>query len=418
MRFQAPRGTQDILPGTSHAWRRIEQEFTRWVLLHGYRELRTPAFEDTELFVRTSGDTSDIVTKQMYTFVDKGGRSITLKPEGTAPAMRALLEHGLCPPGAVTRLFYITPIFRYERPQKGRLRQAHQLGLELVGSASPEADAEVIALTVGFYRRIGIGSARVLLNSLGRAQCRASFRQAVLEHARPFLADQPEEFRARAEANPLRLLDSKDPDVQRAMQGGPSVLDHLEPESKARFEELQRLLTEAGVEYEVRPDIVRGLDYYTETVFEVQSGALGAQSALCGGGRYDDLIHELGGPATPSVGVAMGIERALLVLEASGGLWPSERLDAYVACAGEEARSVARGVCRRLREAGVSCVMDLDGRSLKAQMKQADRLAAKRVVLIGEEELAAGEATVRDLSDGTQRRVPFAHLALELGATP
>jgi histidyl-tRNA synthetase len=415
MRFQAPRGTNDVLPGDSHRWIDLENQFRSLAALYGYREIRTPVFEETDLFVRSSGETSDIVSKQMYSFEDKGGRNITLKPEGTAPAMRAVIEHNLCPQGTVARLSYVTPIFRYERPQKGRYRQAHQVGLELLGSASPAADAEIVEMTVRFYERLGLPGVQVLLNSLGRDECRTRFREAILQHAEPYLRDQSDEVRAKAQKNPLRLLDSKDPAVHEALSGVPPVTDFLEEESQRRFDELQALLSEAGVPYRVAPEIVRGLDYYTETVFEVQSSKLGAQSALCGGGRYDDLIRQLGGPQTPAVGVGMGIERALMVLEEEGLAIPVEGVDVYLVLAGPEAAVRGRELVRTLRESGISVVLDLEVRSLKAQLRQADRSGARHALILGEDELAKGTVQVRHLASGEQGEEAMDGLAKRLG---
>ena len=386
------------------------------VHLYGYREIRTPTFEETDLFVRTSGETSDIVSKQMYSFVDKGGRSVTLKPEGTAPAMRALIEHGLLSPGQVQRLYYITPIFRYERPQKGRLREAHQVGLELVGSPSPAADAEVIEVTVRFYEALGIKEISVLLNSLGRAECRARYREALLHHAEEFLRTQNTELREKIEKNPLRLLDSKDPDVKDALAGLPPVTQFLEEDSKRRFDELQALLTESAVKFTPAPDIVRGLDYYTETVFEVQSAGLGSQNALCGGGRYDDLIAELGGSPTPSVGVAMGIERALMVAEDEGRCAAEPRLDAFVVAAAPEHEEEARRIAACCRRHGIAASLDLDAHSLKSRLKQADRSGARYAVIIGDDEAASGTVSLRDLAAGRQESIPKESLIDALGA--
>ncbi|MCB8932732.1 MAG: histidine--tRNA ligase [Chthonomonadaceae bacterium] len=415
MRFQAPRGTEDVLPGDSYRRRRLENEFLALAERYGYREIRTPVFEDTELFVRSSGETSDIVTKQMYTFLDKGDRSLTLKPEGTAPAMRAVIEHNLCPPGSVARLSYVTQIFRYERPQKGRLRQAHQVGLELVGSEAPEADAEVIELTVRFYERLGL-EATVLLNSLGRETCRAAYREALLAFAKPLLQDLPEEVRARAEANPLRLMDSKDPKMIAAMAEAPTIETCWEPEARERHERVVALLDEAGVRHGFEPALVRGLDYYTETVFEVQSEAIGAQSALCGGGRYDGLVKELGGPATPAVGVAMGIERALLAMEAAGVCWSEPGADAF-AIAMPGCEGALRDQVRALRADGIRVLVDLEARSFNAQLRQAGKSGARFAMILGDDELASGTATLRDLASGEQRQVPFDEVARTLRET-
>lgn len=411
MRFQAPRGTHDILPSESHRWQRLETVFRELAELYGYREIRTPAFEDYELFARTSGETSEVVNKQMYDFRDKGDRHIALKPEGTAPAIRAYLEHSLGGQGTVTRLWYLTPFWRYERPALGRFRQAHQFGLELIGSPSPEADAEVISMTVEFYRRIGIGGLRVLLNSIGRAETRARYREALLAHAAPFLARAEPEVRERAEKNALRMLDSKDPAIKEALADAPKVTDYLEESSRKNFDRLQTLLSRENVNYTLAPEIVRGLDYYTDTVFEVQSDDLGANNSLCGGGRYDNLVQELGGPPTPAVGVGIGAERALIVLEAMGVEIEPTRLTAYVVAATESAREPVAQVAAELRAKGIPAVTDLDARSLKSQLKQADRLAARYAVLIGEDELAAGVVTVRDLGTGEQRSVPRTALA-------
>lgn len=407
MRFQAPRGTADVLPAESHRWAWLESEFRALTALFGYKEIRTPTFEDTALFVRTSGETSDIVSKQMYTFMDKGDRSITLKPEGTAPAIRAVVEHNLCPPGTVTRLSYITPVFRYERPQKGRLREPHQVGLELLGSSSPEADAEVVEVVVEFYRRLGISDVQVALNTLGRDECRARFREAILAHAKGFLATQTVEIQHRVQQNPLRLLDSKDPEAIAAMSDGPVVTDFLEDDSRDHFEKLQRLLSDAGVSYRLAPEIVRGLDYYTQTVFEVHSDKLGSQSALCGGGRYDRLVEELGGAPTPSVGVGLGIERALLVLDAMAASPPEPSPVAFLAQATDAARSTVLSLARTLRAANVSAVVDPEAKSLRSQLRQADKIGAQYSIVIGDEEMSRGVVQLKDLAGGSQTEVPI-----------
>jgi histidyl-tRNA synthetase len=408
MRFQAPRGTQDVLPGDSHKWLHLEKTFRDLVALHGYQEIRTPTFEDTDLFVRTAGETSDIVSKQMYTFLDKGDRSITLKPEGTAPAMRALIEHSLCPPGTVVRMSYITPVYRYERPQKGRLREPHQFGLELVGSSAPAADAEIIEVTVHFFEKVGVPDLFVLINSIGRQECRSGYRLAILEYAEPFLKDQTEEFRARVSKNPFRLLDSKDPEIQELLKGLPPISIYWEEDSRARFESLQRLLTDAGVPFRVAPEIVRGLDYYTETVFEVHSNYLGAQSALCGGGRYDNLIKELGGSDLPSVGVGIGVERTMIVCDQVGSFPEAPAPRVYVVAAGEPAFDEAQRLTRELRNAGISCLCDLEPRSMKAQLRQADKANVRYAAILGEDEIAKGVVQMRDLSKGEQNEVPRA----------
>lgn len=406
MPFQSPRGAEDVLPSDIHRWLHVEGVFRELTARYGYSEIRTPTFEETEVFTRSAGDTSDIVTKQMYEFTDRGGRSMTLKPEGTAGIVRAIVQHNLCPAGTVARLSYIIPIFRYERPQKGRLREAHQVGLELVGSASPAADAEVIEITVRFYQLLGISNVRVMLNSIGRAECRARYRDVILSHVAAYLADLDAESREKVQKNPLRVLDSKDPSAKVALEGLPPITDYLEDESRANFEKLQELLTEANVPYVVSPDIVRGLDYYTDTVFEVQSTNLGSQSALCGGGRYDDLIKQLGGAATPSVGVAMGIERALIVLEAEKIEPEKIRPRVFVVSADASAEPTARSVVRRLREGGVATVNDVDARSMKSQLRQADKSGARFAVIVGSDELAKNILLVRDLAQGTQREIP------------
>jgi len=401
MRFQAPRGTEDVLPAQSHRWQFVERTFAELARRYGYREIRTPTFEDTDLFVRSSGETSEVVSKQMYSFIDKGGREITLKPEGTAPAMRALIEHSLCPPGTVERMYYITPVFRYERPQKGRLREPHQVGLELVGSSSAAADAEIIELTVRYFQAIGLSGVRAQINSLGRSECRTKFREAILKFAAPILKDSEPEFRAKAEKNPLRLLDTKDPALLEALQGAPPVTSFLEPESKVRLEAIQELLGEADVPYLLDTGIVRGLDYYTETVFEVHAEGIGAQSALCGGGRYDDLVTELGGSPTPSVGMGAGIERALLAMELVGADAPEPKADAFLIGSSETAAQVRKTV-RELRNAGLCILQDIDFRSWKSQLRQADKSGARFAIILGEDEAKAGNLTLKDLSSGEQ----------------
>jgi histidyl-tRNA synthetase len=405
MKFQSPRGTEDILPADVYRWHFLENTFRQLAAVYGYREIRTPTFEDTNLFLRSVGETSDIVTKEMYEFKDKGDRSMTLKPEGTAGAMRAVIQHSLCPLGTVGRFYYITPIFRYERPQKGRLREPHQVGLELIGVGSPAADAETIEMTSRFYGLLGLGAVTVGLNSIGREECRSRFKEVILVHFANYLSDQPDEFRQRVERNPLRLLDHKDSAVREQLTELPPITDFLEPDMRSHFEELQLILSERKVAFELKPQIVRGLDYYTGTVFEVVSSSLGAQDALCGGGRYDNLAQELGGQPTPSVGVGIGIERALLAMEALKVPVEEPRPEFFAVVASPVAKRWLEELGDQLRAQGRAVIFDLEGKNLKSQLKQAAKYNARFALIVGEDELANGSVTLRDLDAGTQNPV-------------
>lgn len=403
MRFQAPRGTEDVLPADSAKWRRLEAAFVTLAESYGYAEIRTPTFEEFALFVRSAGETSEVVSKQMYDFVDKGGRHVCLKAEGTAPAMRAMIEGGLLQSGTTHRVFYITPVFRYERPQKGRLREHHQVGIECIGFESAAADVEVIAIAVEFYRKLGLKQFVVKLNSIGREQCRVKYRETILSHAATYLMQLDAESRAKAEANPLRLLDSKDPNVQDVLLGLPPITDFLEPESSARLSKIESMLEQDGIDYELDPKIVRGLDYYTETVFELQVGSIGAtQNAIGGGGRYDNLIAELGGPKMPSVGFGIGIERALIALESEGAQLGGSSIDVFVVSASDGHLENARHTAQALRAQGIRVELDLDCRSLKSQLKQADRAGSRFALIIGDEESAQGKVTLRDMASSSQ----------------
>jgi histidyl-tRNA synthetase len=414
MRFQAPRGTEDILPAESHRWIALEASFRAVAGSFGYAEIRTPTFEDTALFTRTVGESTDIVTKEMYTFTDRGDRSVTLKPEGTAPAIRAVVEHSLLQQGTPLRLYYITSMFRYERPQKGRLRELHQVGLELIGSDSPRADAEIIEATVRFYHALGMVGVMVHLNSLGTTECRERYRALLLNYAEPYLKSQPDEVRERAERNPLRMLDFKDPEAIEVMKGAPVMLDSLSDEARERFATVQDVLRTANIPFELKPNIVRGLDYYAHTVFEIHSDKLGAQSQICGGGRYDGLVKELGGPPLGCVGVGVGIERTLIALEAETGKVQAPGIDVCVVAAGSDAVGPADALARELRAAGLSVVGDVDGRSLKSQIKFADRQQARFVAIIGDDEIAAETVTVRNMASAEQSAVPRAAVVQDL----
>jgi histidyl-tRNA synthetase len=405
VKIQAQRGTEDVLPAEVHRWRFVEQTFARVAAQAGFEEIRVPTFEDIELFKRTSGETSDVVSKEMFDFVDKGGRHVALKPEGTASTVRAFIEHSLGAAGLPVRLWYCDSFFRYGRPQKGRLRELHQVGLELLGSATPEADVELIETTVRFYRALGVTDCELRINNIGDATCRARFGEAVLAHLAPWLSEADPETQAKARKNPMRLLDSKDPAVKGLLADAPAINGFRSETSVAHHAAVCNGLARAGVTFVEDPLIVRGLDYYNDTVFEIVGTGLGSQDSLCGGGRYDGLVGLLGGPATPAVGVGCGVERALLALATTGSEPPRPQPDAYVVAASEDARATVETTVRRLREAGLAALYDLDGRSLKAQFKSADRVRARYAVVFGDEELASGEATIKVLATGEQSRV-------------
>lgn len=407
-RYQAPRGTNDLTPTVRAKepefeigrWQFVEGVWADLVTQYGYEEIRTPIFEDIELFLRSSGETSDVVSKEMYDFFDKGDRHIALKPEGTAPVMRAYLEHGLGAAGSPTRLWYETHSFRYGRPGKGRYRQLHQFGVELIGSSSPNADAEVIEVAVKFFERVGLGGLKVMVNSIGRGATRSAYRDVILKQVSGWMADQSLDAREKAEKNPLRLLDTKDDDLKGVLVGLPSILEYLEYESRVHFEALQGALAEAGVEFVVTDSVVRGLDYYTDTVFEVVGDALGDGLSLCGGGRYDNLISQIGGPDTPSVGFGAGVERTVLAMIAGGVNPESEKPAAFIVAATEDAWPTVRSLVRALRDEGFDVVWDVDQRKLKQQFKAADRSGAALAVVIGTDEIASGTVKVKALRDG------------------
>jgi len=414
-RFQAPRGTHDVLPQHAARWQWIEEAFRATCRRAGFGEIRTPTFEDTEVFARGVGDTTDIVTKQMYTFEDRGGRSVTLRAEGTAPVLRALIQHGaLGAGGGVHKVFYLTPIFRYERPQAGRLREHHQGGIEIVGAPGPEADAEVIGVGIAYLAAVGITDAELRLNSIGDAVCRTAYRDLLRAYLKPKFDELCPDCQVRFERNPLRIFDCKVPHCRELIAGAPAMVDHLCADCRAHFDGVQAALRARGIAFTLDPGIVRGLDYYTRTTFEVTHGALGAQDALLGGGRYDGLAELLGGPPTPGVGFGCGLERVLLVTEKLGVQPPAAALDAYVAAASAAAAAQVGPLAYRLRSEGLAADFDPLGRSLKAQMKEAARRNAAFAIILGDDELAAGEATLRDLTTGHQGRVAVDRLAATL----
>ena len=386
-----PKGMKDVLPTQSYKWQYVEKVAREVAHNFGFKEIRTPVLEHTELFLRGVGDTTDIVNKEMYTFTDKGNRSVTLKPEGTAGVARSFVENGMLNDGLPAKMYYFSPAFRYERPQAGRLREHHQFGVELYGSASPQADAEVITLVDIFYKRLGLKEVKLQINSIGCAECRKSYSSALREYFKPHLAEMCADCNSRFEKNPMRILDCKEERCKSITANAPAITDYLCDDCRAHFEEVKKLLTLSGVEYKVNPSIVRGLDYYSRTVFEFVSSAAGAQGTVCGGGRYDTLLQQIGEKPVPAVGFGGGIERLLMVMEAEGVNIPkTENTRIYVAGMDEKTREAAFRIVNLLRLNGVSAERDLMERSLKAQFKYADKLGAQYVAVIGENELNSG----------------------------
>lgn len=410
-----PKGTEDRLPDETAKWLRMENVLREVSERFNYREIRTPVFEHTELFVRTVGETTDIVEKEMYTFKDKAGRSLTLRPEGTAPVGRAYIENGLHSGPQPVKVYYIGPMFRYERPQAGRYREFAQYGAELLGSASPLADAEVIMLALEICKELGLTGATLHLNSIGCPRCRDEYRAALKRYLSPKTAELCEDCVRRLERNPLRVLDCKNEKCRRVLDGVPSMLEFLCPPCKEHFDELGRILEEMGLSYRLDPSLVRGLDYYTRTVFEVKWPPLGAQDTVLGGGRYDGLVEALGGPATPAVGFAAGLERLLAAAE-KGTNPPAgeEGLDCFLCFVDPGLGRLALEVSQKLRTAGLRVDFDQLGRTLKAQMKQASRYGARYAVILGPEEVQRKVATVRSMDEGWQRDVPLDGIEGEL----
>lgn len=394
-----PKGTKDVLPGESYKWHFIERAARETARLFRCREIRTPTFEHTEVFLRGVGDTTDIVNKEMYTFLDKGERSITLKPEGTAGVCRAFIENGLANEALPLKMYYLTPVFRYERPQAGRLREHHQFGVEVYGSAHYRTDAEIILLADTFFRRLGVEGLTVELNSIGCRECRPRYNTALREYYRANLDKLCPLCRERLEKNPLRILDCKEEGCIEVNRGAPRTLDYLCGDCREHFEGLQETLTRYGVAFAVNPGIVRGLDYYTRTVFEFVSDRLGAKSTVCGGGRYDGLNETLEGKPMPAAGFGLGLERLLLTLENMGVAIPDDgAVTVYLAPMGAEGAACADRLLAALRRAGVAADADSMERSMKAQFKFADKIGAKFVVAIGTEEVESGTFTVRNMA--------------------
>lgn len=412
MLTNAPRGTKDILPDTVGDWNYVEGEIRELCRRFGYSEIRTPIFEHTELFQRGIGEGTDVVDKEMYTFTDRGERSITLRPENTASAVRAYLQNKLYAQSNLVKLFYIGSMFRYDRPQAGRMREFHQFGVEALGEANPAVDAEVILLAMNLLEGLGLKDLELSINSVGCPKCRSKYRTMLQDFFRDKLEDLCEDCRSRFERSPLRILDCKKDSDKPYMADAPKITDCLCEECADHFAKLKELLTSAGISFTHDPRLVRGLDYYTKTAFEIKYPPLGAQSAVAGGGRYDGLIEEMGGNPTPAVGFATGLERLLLALESQNLLPEKNRsVDAYVVALGETAQAEGFKLLNSLRQQGLSAAMDFAGRSMKAQMKQANKLGAKYSVILGEDEIAEGVAMLRSMEDSSQAKVPMNQVA-------
>ncbi|UNK19886.1 histidine--tRNA ligase [Paenibacillus sp. N3/727] len=413
IRFEKPTGTQDFLPGTVEKWQFVEDKARDLCRRYNYREIRTPIFEQTELFERGVGETTDIVEKEMYTFMDKGDRSMTLRPEGTAGVVRAYVQNKLYGEPDVTKLYYIAPMFRYERPQAGRYRQFHQFGVEVFGTADPAVDAEVIALGYSFTKELGLQGVKVEINSVGTPEVRAAYRDTLLSFLTPMRDNLCSDCQSRMERNPLRVLDCKKD--QDKFAGAPSILDSLDEECSTHFEKVREYLDAMGVEYEINPRLVRGLDYYTHTAFEFKAQGIGAIDTVGGGGRFNGLVGEIGGPDQPGIGFGIGMERILLILENQKiELEAVKPLDVYLVALGDAAEQEVTKITYKLRSVGFSAERDYLGRKMKAQMKSADRLQARYTAILGDDELSRGEIALKSMETGEQRTVKLDELHKEL----
>ena len=410
--LQALRGTQDILPNDIYKWLYMENTIRDLCALYGYGEIRTPIFEETKLFLRGIGDTTDVVTKEMYTFEDRGGRSITLRPENTASAVRAFLEHKLYGDQGVHKLFYIGSMFRYDRPQAGRYREFHQFGVEILGASSPLADVEVIILAYRLFQKLGLQNLELRINSIGDKNCRNAYKKELISYYESQKDMLCEDCKQRLYKNPLRLLDCKEDNCKLLAKNAPVITNYLCEECHNKFEKVKSGLTALHISYVIDPGLVRGLDYYTNTAFEIQYPPLGAQSAICGGGRYDKLVEEMGGPDVPGIGFAVGLERLLLALEGQN-LIPNcpQKSSVYIVALGEKAEIEGLKIQGELREKGVMTYMDLQEKSLKGQMKQAGKVQSIYAVIIGENEIEQGKATVKHMQTGEQSEISFSQVA-------
>jgi histidyl-tRNA synthetase len=403
--IQALRGTRDILPAEVGYWQLVEDTARQILSRALYQEIRSPLLEQTDLFVRGIGEGTDVVGKEMYSFSDRSGRQLTLRPEGTAGVVRAYVEHGLDKIGGIQRLWYQGPMFRYERPQAGRQRQFHQIGLELLGSGSPRADVEVIALASDILRALGLKDLSLQLNSIGNRDDRQKYRIALLDYLLPLEQELDSDSKDRLRRNPLRILDSKDPKTQEIARNAPSILDYLSKESLAHFEQVQYLLTELGITYQINPSLVRGLDYYTHTAFEIQSADLGAQSTVCGGGRYDGLVGELGGNDTQAIGWAIGVERLVLLLKELRPL-PGLEPDFYIVSKGEKAEAQALKIAQILRSNNLKVELDLSSSAFGKQLKRADRSGAPIALILGDEEAQNQTVKLKWLKSAQETTIP------------
>jgi histidyl-tRNA synthetase len=412
MIIKAPKGTKDILPNDVYRWQYIEQTIREVCGVYGYKEIRTPAFEYTELFERGVGSTTDVVQKEMYTFNDKGGRSITLRPEVTAPVVRSYLENSLYAQPQPTKMFYIVPCFRHENPQKGRLRQFHQFGTEVFGAGNPETDAEIISLASALLKRLGIKGLKLKINSIGCPNCRQEYSKKLQEYFKDYLDDLCGTCLGRLDKNPLRILDCKIDSHKDFVESAPVLADYLCSECFEHFEELKNILDSIGINYIIDHTIVRGLDYYTKTVFEIVSVDIGAQGTVCGGGRYDGLVEQLGGSSTCGIGFGLGIERLLMVMEAQNIEIPQPNtLQLFIATIGDKANVEAQKIIHNLREKGISCDKDQIGRSLRAQMKYSDKINAKFSVVLGEDEINTCLVSLKNMENGEAFEINIESLA-------
>ena len=400
--IRSVKGTQDILPDQSSRWQDLELTIQKIMDRYGYKEIRTPAFENTEVFLRGVGQETDIVSKEMYSWTDQGGNNLTLKPELTAPVVRSFIQHNLGQINSINKLYYIDSLFRRERPQKGRYREFHQFGVEVFGSEYPEVDVEVIALAMYVFNNMGLENLTLNLNSIGSPECRKNYRDAIKDFLEPHFDDLSKTSQDRYNNNPLRILDSKSPDEKELLKGAPEISDYWTSDDKSHFDEVCNLLKKIEIDYQLSPNLVRGLDYYTRTTFEITSNELGAQNAICGGGRYDELVENLGGKPTPGIGFAAGIERLLL---ASRSEHKQENIQIYIVGIGDSVRATLITLAENLRKNNFKTSFDYLRRSMKAQMREANKLGAQYAIILGEDELKDKSVIIKDLSTSDQEKI-------------